>query len=58
MGEKTEKAWKITQEKIGIDILSIVMDLQSGRTSPGDTMDKILEHCTCFHESMMECENE
>lgn len=56
MDKRTKKAWEMTQEKTGTDILSIVMDMGSKRVSTSDTMDKISEHCIAFHESMIAIE--
>jgi len=41
--------WEFVQDGTGTDIMTIVMNLTSGATNAGETMDKINEHClACY----------
>lgn len=44
-------AWKMTHEKTGTDVMTIVMDALAKRKTASETMDLIAEHCEAFHEA-------
>jgi hypothetical protein len=51
------EVWKKVQEETGIDIMSIVMDLTSGRAAAGKTMERISEHCISYHNQFVLCDD-